>query len=46
MQALKVYKELLQEEDPDPLYYCYGAACLYYMGLYAKAEQMALEVCK
>ncbi|KAK9829771.1 hypothetical protein WJX72_007804 [[Myrmecia] bisecta] len=42
-KALKIYKELLQDEDPDPLHYCYGAACLYYMGLHSKAEQMALE---
>ena len=44
MQALAIYKQLLAEEDPDPVYYTYAAACLYYMGLYGEAESMALQV--
>jgi intraflagellar transport protein 56 len=37
-KALAIYKELLAFEDPDPMYYVYSAACLYYMGLYKDAE--------
>ena len=44
MQALNVYKELLANDDPDPLYYIYAAACYYYMGLYKEAEETALQV--
>jgi hypothetical protein len=41
---LEVYQELLKQEDPDPLYYTYSAACCYYMGLYKEAEEHALQV--
>ncbi len=41
VQALKIYKELLAADDPDPLYFTYSAACYYYMGLYTEAEQQA-----
>jgi tetratricopeptide (TPR) repeat protein len=44
-QALETYQELLKQDDPDPLYYTYSAACYYYMGLYKDAEEHALQVC-
>ena len=44
MQALKIYQDLLEQDDPDPLYYTYSAACSYYMGMYQEAEQLALKV--
>ncbi len=44
-QALDIYKQLLAEEDPDPILHTYAAACLYYMGLYEEAEATAAEVC-
>mmetsp|Transcript_8171 Transcript_8171/g.19566 ORF Transcript_8171/g.19566 Transcript_8171/m.19566 type:complete len:305 (+) Transcript_8171:71-985(+) len=37
-RALKIYKELLNAVDPDPIYRVYAAACSYYMGLYEEAE--------
>ncbi|KAG2439081.1 hypothetical protein HYH02_006606 [Chlamydomonas schloesseri] len=42
-KALAIYKELLQHEDPDPMFYVYSAACLYYMGMYKEAEEQALQ---
>lgn len=42
-KALSLYKELLNFEDPDPLYYVYAAACCYYMGMYKEAEQYASQ---
>lgn len=44
LQALAIYKELLQMDDMDPLYYVYAAACHFYMGMYKEAEEMALQV--
>lgn len=43
-QALSIYKELLAEGDPDPVLYIYAGACLYYMGLYDEAMDMAAQV--
>ena len=37
-QALKVYGDLLDLPDPDPVYHTYRAACLFYMGKYKEAE--------
>ena len=45
-QALNIYKQLLAEEDADPILYTYTAACQYYMGLYDDAEATAAEVCR
>nr|A8JA42.1 RecName: Full=Intraflagellar transport protein 56; AltName: Full=Abnormal dye filling protein 13; AltName: Full=Tetratricopeptide repeat protein 26 homolog; Short=TPR repeat protein 26 homolog [Chlamydomonas reinhardtii]8BD7_E Chain E, Intraflagellar transport protein 56 [Chlamydomonas reinhardtii]8BD7_O Chain O, Intraflagellar transport protein 56 [Chlamydomonas reinhardtii] len=42
-KALVIYKELLQHEDPDPMFFVYSAACLYYMGMYKEAEEQALQ---
>lgn len=42
-KALAIYKELLQQDDPDPLYYVYAAACHYYMCMYKEAEELALQ---
>jgi len=39
MQALAIYQELLRQDDPDPLYHTYSAACYYYMGLTQQAEE-------
>lgn len=44
MQALAVYQELLRQEDPDPLYHTYSAACYYYMGLTQQAEEAVQQV--
>ncbi len=41
---MEVYKQLLAEENPDPVFHTYVAACLYYMGLYEEAEASAAEV--
>ena len=41
LQALSIYKELLAQADPDPVLYIYAAACLYYMGSYNEAMDMA-----
>ncbi len=41
---MEIYKQLLAEEDPDPIFHTYVAACLYYMGLYEEAEASAAEV--
>lgn len=43
-QALALYQELLQQEDPDPLYHTYSAACYYYMGLTQQAEEAVQAV--
>lgn len=43
-QALRLYRELLAGPDPDPLFYLYCSACLYYMGLFKEAEQEAMQV--
>jgi intraflagellar transport protein 56 len=40
-KALKLYRELLGGDDPDPMYHVYAAACLYYMGLYNDAQVAA-----
>ncbi|KAG2432148.1 hypothetical protein HXX76_009071 [Chlamydomonas incerta] len=42
-KALAIYKELLQHEDPDPMFFVYSAACHYYMGMYKEAEEQALQ---
>lgn len=42
-KALAIYQNLLNQEDPDPLYFIYGAACNYYMGLYKEAEALAVQ---
>ncbi|KAG2488761.1 hypothetical protein HYH03_012759 [Edaphochlamys debaryana] len=42
-KALAIYKELIHHDDPDPMSYVYGAACLYYMGMYKEAEEMAMQ---
>jgi len=42
-RALQVYERLLEAEDPDPVYHTYAAACLFYMGRYAEAEEEALR---
>jgi hypothetical protein len=44
LQALRLYRELLAGGDPDPMYYLYCSACLYYMGLYKEAEAEAAQV--
>lgn len=41
---MEIYKQLLAEEDPDPILHTYLAACLYYIGLYEEAEASAAEV--
>lgn len=41
---MEIYKQLLAEEDPDPIFHTYVAACLDYMGLYEEAEASAAEV--
>jgi len=38
-KALKIYRDLLTWPDPDPTYHTYAAACLFYMGCYAEAEE-------
>lgn len=43
-QALAVYQELLRQEDADPLYHTYSAACYYYMGQTQQAEEAAQQV--
>jgi hypothetical protein len=43
MQALRIYQDLLKQDDPDPVYYTYSAACNYYMGIYQEAKQLALK---
>ncbi|CAM6089924.1 unnamed protein product [Calypogeia fissa] len=42
-KALKLYNELLETSDGDPMYHVYSAACLFYIGLYQDAEQAALK---
>jgi len=42
-KAYDVYKELLRKPDPDPTYYTFSAACLFYMGRYKEAEEDALR---
>jgi hypothetical protein len=44
LQALALYQELLQQEDPDPLYHTYSAACYFYMGLTQQAVAAAAKV--
>jgi Flp pilus assembly protein TadD len=44
MQALAIYQELLRQEDPDPLYHTYSAACYYYMGQTQQAEAAVQQV--
>lgn len=44
LQALAVYQELLRQEDPDPLYHTYSAACYYYMGEPQQAEAAVQQV--
>lgn len=44
MQALALYQELLRQEDPDPLYHTYSAACYYYMGQTQQAEAAVQQV--
>lgn len=43
-QALALYQELLRQEDPDPLYHTYSAACYYYMGLTQEAMDAVSKV--
>lgn len=43
-QALAIYQELLHQEDPDPMYHTYCAACHYYMGLTSEAEEAVQKV--
>lgn len=43
-QALGIYQELLQQEDPDPLYHTYSASCYFYMGLTQQAEEAVQQV--
>eukprot|EP00899_Mesostigma_viride_P026591 jgi/Mesvir1/7116/Mv09220-RA.1 len=42
-KALDIYKELLNEADPDPEWHIYSACCLFYMGRYKEAEEEALK---
>ncbi|CAM6100501.1 unnamed protein product [Calypogeia fissa] len=42
-KALKLYNELLETSNADPMYHVYSAACLFYIGLYQDAEQAALK---
>lgn len=42
-KALTIFKELLQQDDPDPLYFVYAAACHYYMCMYKEAEELAVQ---
>eukprot|EP00775_Hariotina_reticulata_P003826 gene3826-4084_t len=42
-KALAVYQELLRQEDPDPLYLTYSAACYFYIGLTKQAVEAALQ---
>lgn len=44
LQALALYQELLRQDDPDPLYHTYSAACHYYMGLMQRAAESAQQV--
>eukprot|EP00967_Tisochrysis_lutea_P129220 scaffold221983_cov25-Tisochrysis_lutea.AAC.3 len=44
MQALNLYKDLMQFEDFDSMVHIYAAACYYYMGLYKEAEEEAEQV--
>jgi hypothetical protein len=44
MQALALYQELLRQEDPDPLYHTYSAACYFYMGQTQQAEAAVQQV--
>lgn len=44
LQALALYQELLHQDDPDPLYHTYSAACCYYMGLTQEAAEAAAKV--
>jgi hypothetical protein len=44
VQALTIYQELLRQEDPDPLYLTYSAACYFYMGLTRQAVEAAVQV--
>ncbi|WIA21525.1 hypothetical protein OEZ85_000725 [Tetradesmus obliquus] len=42
-KALALYQELLHQDDPDPLYHTYSAACYYYMGLTQEAAEAAAK---
>jgi len=45
-KALDIYKDLVKSteaEGPDPIYYTYMAACLFYLGEYKEAEEAALK---
>ncbi|KAI9188078.1 hypothetical protein H9P43_002469 [Blastocladiella emersonii ATCC 22665] len=41
IKAMTVYKTLIEQGNPDPLYHLYLGVCEFYLGMYAEADENA-----